>query len=298
MNTHRRPASLRALRTFCVAARHQNFRKAAEHLHITASAVSHQVKSLEDELGQRLFERANGTLKLNDTGRSLYRKLDPLIDDIDSVVAKHRDAELGGTLRISVQPFLASELFVPQLREFIDEHPEFDIRIDTSDETWDVHPEHADVSIRLFASPPKNLSSDLLIPLRLVAAVAPEVKERLKVGKNRGLDAITLIVHDTRADGWREWQRVSGVRLPEPVSVLRLDSMIAVARAAERGMGAALVPVPMSCAWFESGSLVPLTDDVVDTGDAYYFVCDRDVAGKKIVSELRAWVLHNMTAAA
>lgn len=294
MNTQHRPASLRALRTFCVAAQHQNFRKAAEYLHITASAVSHQVKSLEDELGQRLFERKNGALELNTTGQSLFQKLDPLINNIDGIVANHRDVELGGTLRISVQPFLASEIFVPQLREFIQEHPEFDIVVDTSDESWDVHPEHADISIRVFRKPPLNLFSERLMPLRLVAAVSPELKSRLTITKGRIDNPMTLIVHDTRADAWEGWQRVSNVKLPESTGILRLDSMIAVARAAERGMGAALVPVPMSCAWFESGSLEPLTDDVVDTGDAYYFVCDKENADTKIVSQLQAWVLQNL----
>lgn len=294
MNAEHRPSSLRALRAFCVAARHESFRKAAEDLHITASAVSHQVKSLEEEIGQRLFNRDKANLKLNETGRSLFQKLHPLINDIDGIVARHRDVELGGTLHISVQPFLASEIFVPRLREFIDAHPEFDIRVDTSDETWDVHPGHANVSIRLFDSPPKHLFSELLMPLRLVAAVSPELQKQLAIRKRTLAESITLIVHETRADGWEQWQRVSGISLPKTFNTIRLDSMIAVARAAERGMGAALVPVPMSCAWFESGSLVPLTDDVVETGDAYYFVCDRDDADKKIVSELRTWVLQNL----
>lgn len=296
MNTAHRPSSLRALRAFCVAARHESFRKAAEDLHITASAVSHQVKSLEEEIGQRLFDRSKANLTLNETGRSLFQKLHPLINDIDGIVARHRDVELGGTLHVSVQPFLASELFVPRLREFIDDHPEFDIRVDTSDETSDVHPGHANVSIRLFDKPPKHLFSERLMPLRLVAAVSPDLQKKMGKQNARLPESLTLIVHDTRADAWEQWRRVSGIRLPQPVNKLRLDSMIAVARAAERGMGAALVPVPMSCAWFESGSLVPLTEDVVETGDAYYFVCDRNDADKKIVAELRAWVLQNLGA--
>ena len=119
--------SLRGLRTFCVAARYQSFRAAGEELFVTASAVSHQIKSLEEELGKQLFDRNTRDLSLTDIGRSLYEEVSPLIEQLDRVVAKYRAGAVSSSIRLSVQPFFASEMFVPRLREFTAEHPGIDI---------------------------------------------------------------------------------------------------------------------------------------------------------------------------
>ena len=81
--------SLRGLRTFCVAARYESFRTAGEELFITASAVSHQIKSLEEELGEQLFDRTGRDTSLTETGRLLYEEASPLIEQLDTVVAKY-----------------------------------------------------------------------------------------------------------------------------------------------------------------------------------------------------------------
>ena len=126
--------SLRGLRTFCVAARLGSFRRASEELFVTASAVSHQIKSLEDELGEPLFARSNRDRVLTATGELLYAKLNPLIEQLDTVVSGFKTGSVRVSIRISVQPFFASEYFVPRLSEFAAQHPEIDIQVGTSDE--------------------------------------------------------------------------------------------------------------------------------------------------------------------
>jgi LysR family glycine cleavage system transcriptional activator len=110
--------SLRGLRTFCVAARYESFRTAGEELFITASAVSHQIKSLEEELGEPLFDRTSRELSLTETGKSFYEDVSPLIEQLDAEVAKYKKGATSSSIRISVQPFFASEFFVPRLSEF------------------------------------------------------------------------------------------------------------------------------------------------------------------------------------
>ena len=128
-------ASLRGLRTFCVAARYESFKAAADELFITSSAVSQQIKALEEELGVKLFERGTRELSLSEPGQALFAKLSPLIDQLDSAVA---DFKTSGrrmkSVRISAQPFFASEFFIPRLSEFTALHPEIDIQVGTSDE--------------------------------------------------------------------------------------------------------------------------------------------------------------------
>ena len=102
---------------------------------------------------------------------------------------------------------------------------------------------------------------------------------------------VPLLVHDNRPKAWRQWQQSSGIEIPQDASIIRLDSMIA--RAAERGLGVALVPVQLSDAWFESGSLVALSDHELLTRDAYYFVCRTDDADNETIRTLRRWVLQN-----
>lgn len=287
-----RNLSLRGLRTFCIAAEHESFRDAAELLFVTASAVSHQIRNLEEELGKALFERRPRALALTDAGRALYDDVSPLIHRLDDVTSRHKAAVSRSTLSISVQPFFASELFVPRLPEFRASHPDIDIKIDTSDESTEKHPGKADVSIRVFKSPPANLVAHPLFPLRLVPVAAPEFRAKLKVKAGTITSDFPVIVHDTRPKAWQLWARASGIELPKDVMSLRLDSMIAVARAAERGLGAALVPVQLSDSWIRSGSLVQLFSQELTTTDVYYFVCRTEDSDDKNVRSLRHWVLQ------
>jgi len=285
--------SLRGLRTFCVAARYESFRTAGEELFITASAVSHQIKSLEEELGQQLFERGSRELSLTDTGQSLYEEVSPLIEKLDAVAASYKTGATSSSIRISVQPFFGSEYFVPRLSEFTAAHPEIDIQVGTSDESTEKHPSDADVSIRLFRSPPPDMPSNLLFPLRMVPAGSPEFKKAMTVRNKKIVSEFPIVVHETHPKAWAKWANAAGIQLPEKSKVIRLDSTIAVLRAAQRGLGAALVPVPMGDLWLKEGSLVRLFRKEYVANVSYYLVCKEDRAEDSGVRKLRHWILEN-----
>lgn len=288
--------SLRGLRTFCLAARYESFQAAGDVLAVTASAVSHQIKNLEQELGIDLFDRG-GALKLTSAGRQLYEEAGPLIDELDAIAAKFKARGQRRTVRVSVQPFFASELFVPRLKEFSAGNPDIDIQVSTSDETQEKHPADADLSVRLFRSPPPELLTDLLFPLKMVPAGSPEFRDSLKVRNKKIVSDFPIIVHETRPDAWTNWASQAGIALPEGKKVVRFDSMIAVVRAAERGLGAALVPVPMANSYFESGSLVPLFRQELIADVSYYLACKPDRAGDPAVDALRHWILESFAEA-
>lgn len=285
--------SLRGLRTFCVAARYASFRTAGEELFITASAVSYQIKSLEEELGEQLFDRNSRELKLTEIGQSLYDEVSPLIEQLDAATAKYRKGAVSSSIRISVQPFFASEYFVPRLSEFTAKHPEIDIQVGTSDESSEKHPADADLSIRLFRSPPANMPSNLLFPLRMAPAGTPEFKKALRVKKKKIVSEFPIVVHESHPKAWQKWAESAGIELPENSKVTRLDSMIAVVRAAQRGIGAALVPVPIGELWFTEGSVVRLFKDEYVADVSYYLVCTEDRANDESVSLLRQWIVRN-----
>ncbi|MFU8896342.1 MAG: LysR substrate-binding domain-containing protein [Gammaproteobacteria bacterium] len=286
------PVSLRGLRAFCAAAHHESFRIAGEDLFITPSAVSHQIKNLEDVLGDQLFERNGRDLKLSSLGVSLYEEVGPLINQLEDIVGRYMDQKPRASIRISVQPFFASECLIPRLNEFTEANPEIDIKIGTSDETADRHPPDADMSIRLFRTPPPEMQSDLLFPLRLAPAGSPDFKRRLKVKDGKILSDFPIIVHETYPNAWKQWAETSGLSLPKSPKVTRLDSMIAVVRAAQRGSGAALVPVPISDLWFKEGSIVRLFDQDVVASVSYYLVCAPELTRDERLATFREWILR------
>jgi LysR family glycine cleavage system transcriptional activator len=286
-------SSLRGLRTFCIAARYLSFRTAADELFVTSSAVSHQIKSIEEELGQPLFERGSREIKLTDTGQSLYEAINPLIEQLDEAMAGFKAGGRRQSVRISVQPFFASEYFVPRLSEFTAANPEIDIQVGTSDESAEKYPSDADLSIRLFKNPPSNMTSNLLFPLRMVPAGSPDFKKSIKVRKKKIVSDFPIIVHETRPKAWKHWSESSGIELPENSKMTRLDSMIAVVRATERGIGAAMVPVPMADLWFKQGSIVRLFKDELVADVSYYLVCREDRVDDAGVLRLREWILEN-----
>lgn len=291
MPTVNRQTSLRGLRTFCIAAECPSFRAAADRLFITASAVSHQIKSLEEEFGTRLFERSGRSLQLTSAGQSLYDDVNPLVSQLDATTSRHKRNKPRTALNISVQPFFASELFVPRLTDFTRKNPDIEIKVDTSDESAEKHPADSDVSIRVFRSTPRDHASDRLFALRLIPAASAAFRDKLRIRDKSIVGDFPVIIHDSRPRAWMDWQRESGIEIPRNAPTIRLDSMIAVARAAERGLGAALVPSQLSDSWFDSGALVRLLPHELVTDDAYYFVCRRANENNENVALLRKWVL-------
>ena len=288
--------SLRGLRTFSIAARCGSFRKAGEELFITASAVSHQIKSLEDELGELLFDRNSRELSLTETGKSLYEDVSPLIEQLDTVAASYKKGDISSSIRISVQPFFASEYFVPRLSEFAAKHPEIDIQVGTSDESAEKHRADADLSIRLFRSPPPDMPSNLLFPLRMLPAGSPDFMKSMKVKNKKIVSDFPIIVHESQPKAWADWVKASGIQIPESTKVIRLDSMIAVVRAAQRGIGAALVPVPIGQLWFDEGSIVRLFNKELVADVSYYLVTKQERSSDRSVMLLRDWIVKNFAA--
>jgi len=283
---------MRALRAFCAAAHRESFRHAADDLFLTASAVSHQIKQLEDELGVQLFVRRPRGLRLTDAGRALVEDLDPVLEDLDTIVERNSRRSSATPLRLSVLPFFASELLLPRLSGFLAQHPDITVTVDTTDDDADTLDPSADISIRLLSSPPRGDGHDRLFPLRLAPVGAPAMYDDIRVVAGRIVSDPTLIVHNARPRAWHEWQRSSGIALPRHARTVRLDSMNAVARAAEQGIGAALMPVRMSRAWLESGTLVPLFDHELELREAYYLTGGSGASVPASVATLREWLLQ------
>lgn len=284
--------SLRGLRTFCIVARRGSFRGAAEDLFLTPSAISHQIKNLESELEVTLFDRGARSLRLTEAAEMLFQESSPLIEKLDEVASRFCTLYGQRTLRVSAQPFFASELLVPRLSDFIGKNPGITIDINTEDQASEKHPGAADISIRLFRKPPANLNVYELFPLRLVPACSPALARQLSWNAKKPLAGLPLIVHSKRPNAWRQWAHSAGVEVGSPSGVIRLETMISVARAAEQGVGLALMPLPLSESWFRSGSLVKLYDHELLTPDRYFAATREEDSQRSEVRTFRNWVLQ------
>ena len=270
MNSTRlsRPPALRNLRAFCIAARHCSFKIAADELYLTPSAVSHQMKELEESLGVRLFERVERSL--TQFTRRNRRK----------------------SLRMMLPPFFASELFVPRLTTFCAAHPDIDIQIDTSDPHPTLHPPTSDVSIVLADGAPQGVKAAKLFSLKLSAVCAKEHAATVVRMGREVFREMALIVHRPRPFAWASWAQEVGLEAPEPKNIIELDSMFAVVRAAERGVGVALVPTALCGAWFDTGALVRIFSIELATSDTYYLVSRPKDAEKEEVTAVTEWALE------
>jgi len=265
---------MRALRAFCAAAENESFRLAADDLFLTASAVSHQIRQLESALGVELFKRSARSLSLTDAGIALADDLRPTLEDLDVVI--QRNSRVAGQ------------------EEFFADNPDISVTVDTSDDDADKIARSADVSIRLFSSPPATDIRDRLFALRLIAVGSPEFYDDVKVVSGRITSRFPLIVHDARPRAWQRWQRSSGITLPGQGKIIRLNSMISIARAAEQGLGAALMPAQLCDVRIRSGSLVPLFAHELDYSEAYYLTCSGAAAAQPHIATFRRWLLREL----
>lgn len=286
-----RNVSMRALRAFSVAAERLSFRLAADDLFITASAISHQIKLLEAEIGKPLFRRLPRGLELTAAGKALQKDLQPALEALDQVVLQHCGRGDTAELRIAVRPLFANELLMPRLREFLEQNPELRIRVETSEDA-DSDDAASDACIRLFAEEPATGEWDLLFPVSHIPIGSVDLYSKIKVVGGRIRDPFPLIVHDGRPNDWRDWQKQTGLKLPRDCPVIELNSSLAVSRAAEQGLGAALLPGVLCTPLIERGAVVPLFDQALDADEGFYFGSSRPLRDDPAFSQFHAWVLQ------
>jgi LysR family transcriptional regulator, glycine cleavage system transcriptional activator len=183
------------LRAFVAAARRESVRAAADELDVTPSAVSHQIRILEDWVGQLLFVRTARQIQLTSLGRTLFRRLDAGFCAIAEAAKSARAGARDGSLRISALPLITSIWLVPRLQKFEDlcakEGAEVVIEIDTRNALADFETDNVDVAIRNAHRPSANLVSHKLLDVRVVRLCAARVAD--KIERPADLSRVTLI---------------------------------------------------------------------------------------------------------
>jgi len=288
--------SLKFLKTFQIAASRLSFKAAAEELFITPSAVSHQIKTLEEQLGVALFERGAHSLTLTEGGRNYLQHMEALFARLETVTEQLRGRFGRGVVRLHITPFFATEMLLPKLTSLLEAQPDTDIHINTV-QALESHPADADVSIVVNAAPEDGLACHKLFSQAFVPACSPLLLQRIPIDTAADLNRHTLIAHEARRDAWERWAESVGIEL-RPRKVIRFDTMSAAAQAAEHGVGVALVSSRLSHDRFAQGSLVKLFDTELATGESYFLLLRPEDAARPDVRTLTQWILDEFRSAA
>src|SRR5688500_6059816 len=288
-----RTPSLKAIKTFQIAAKHSSFAVAASELCITPSAVSHQIKTLETQLGLPLFLRSARALALTDAGARYLEQIDDLFMRLESVTEQLRARFGRSSVRLHVPAYFASEMLLPRLSEFSQLHDGIDLRIDTSGNGGRNHVAEADISVVVGTGPWNGLVAHPLFAQTMVPACSPELLAEKPVRRYEDLNAHTLLVHEARREDWDRWATAVGMKELRPAQIVRIDSMSAATRAAEKKIGIALLPAELSRRKFTAGRLVRVFDDELVTQENYTLLVRTEDENRDDIRALCAWLVES-----
>ena len=289
--------SLDLLRGFRVAARHLSFTRAAQELHVTQSAISQEIKTLEDQIGKPLFRRVHRALQLTRAGEELYYAIDEALALIDA--ATGRVAESGKTISVTTTTALASLWLAPSLPRFNRLHPGIDVQIVATNDRADLEREHMDIAIRAVTRGANAPNGERLVDCDIFPVCSPALaRDRAHPLRSPAdLAHHVRLDYETVRDGrpWSEWDVwFDAMKIPavEPASTLRFfshyDQLIPAVIA---GNGVAMGARPHLTHYLRDGVLcAPFGLETAVNVSTFFIVVRHAVAGNEAVQAFVAWL--------
>lgn len=283
---------------FEAAARTLSFTKAAQELFITQSAVSRQIKALEDNLGLKLFERRPRSLALTENGQALYRIATDVLDRLQTATDRLRAEIHTRQLSITTTTGFASLWLIPRLKRFTSLHPEIDVRISATTDALNLERSLIDLAIRYCRpeSVPEGavrLFGEEMIPVCSRVLLRDKMRP---LKQPRDLAHHTLLHFDyTGAEAmymdWGTWLTALGIGELKPAGALHFSQYEQMIQAAISGQGVALGRQPLVNELIESGTLAAPFKQTLVGSRAYFIIQSRLSAGKPHVHEFAQWLL-------
>jgi LysR family transcriptional regulator, glycine cleavage system transcriptional activator len=283
---------LNALRCFDIAAKHLSFTKAAAELHVTHSAVSHQIKALEEWLGLPLFRRVNRGLVLTEAGQAYLKPIREAFERLGDATRRLRVRERSGPLTVSVMPSFAGKWLVPRLGRFRQRHPDIDVRISASSELADFARDDVDIAVRYGRGNWPGLRVELLMHETLFVVCSPSLLQ----GPNAIREPADIARHtllsdlDWRIDVWQIWFDAAGLANIEARRALSFNYSNLMIQAAVDGLGVALSQHALAGDDLAAGRLVRPFDISLPTEYAYYVVMPEVSAERPKIAAFRNWL--------
>jgi len=299
----RRPLSLTNLRAFEAVSRTLNFGVAAEELHVTQSAVSRQIKGLEDELGAQLFTRGTRHVQITPDGQTLLRAVEPLLAKLDTSVQHIRRSR--SRRRVSVTTFASfgSLWLLPRIEAFQREHPDIDIRVSAHDALEDLDDPELDLALRYLSPASVQAGAAHLFDETLTPVVSRSLWDRIRNGAApplaRPADLVgqTLLEEDddrasTEFLSWRHWLACHDQPALEPRRWLYLNFTYQQVQAALAGHGVALARVPLVFEALQRGELVEPFGEAgrITSPFSYWMLVAPGSRTRPEVTQFTAWV--------
>jgi LysR family glycine cleavage system transcriptional activator len=251
--------TLKSIQAFEAAARLSSFALAADELFVTPSAISHQIKLLEDQLSVRLFHRVHRAVILTDIGRQYAEEIAAAFARIDKATRDIGRIEKSDILTVHATPSIATQWLMPRLARFSAQHPDIDVRLNASSAPVDLTRESVDIDIRYGArrlQPAGTMVLDL--PLE---TIVPLCSPRLANGEHpirsvADLRNHTLIHSEGCLVGWRDWMRLHRKTVLDITRGPRFDRSFMAISAAADGMGVCLESLLLVQRELKTGTLV------------------------------------------
>jgi LysR family glycine cleavage system transcriptional activator len=287
---------LNPLRVFESVARHLSFTAAAEELHITQGAVSHQIKTLENWLGFELLDRSNRRLRLTRGGEVYAGQLTSAFAHIVQATQELLVSGSHQILTIRGHTTLFVRWLIPFLPRFQAEHPDIRVRLfSTSTDGTDFRREQADVGIIYGEGPWPGLRSDLLLSDALTPVLSPALAAQLPAPCSaEDLLALPLLYSNRRPQHWSEWIEAVGATRARTAGDIYCEDLSIVYQCAIDGLGVALGQLSYVSKELENGTLVAPHPFVLTRARGYHLVCPTEFAEEPKVSRFREWLLAQL----
>ena len=295
----RRPLPpLNSLRAFEATARHLSFSKAAQELHVTPAALSHQVRGLEEQLGLKLFHRRARSIELTEAARTIYPGIRTGFEAIREAVERLDRGKQDRVLVVSSTPGLTAKWLVPRLYKFLALHPDIETRITASVAYANFATDDIDVGIRLSSGVHPDLYVEKLSDEWLLPLCSPRLLEGphpLRAAQD--LKHFTLIQVDLPGvvPTWTDWMDMVGLDGIDTTRGLRLNVADHALDAASEGVGVVLAYKMVAARDIALKRLVvPFGPEIPLPGRAYYFVCAKGQEKRAPIKAFRDWMFNEM----
>ncbi|HET9933626.1 MAG TPA: transcriptional regulator GcvA [Polyangiaceae bacterium] len=285
--------SLNALLAFDSAARHESFTRAARELGVTQTAVSHQIKALEAELGVLLFRRSPKRLSLTEDGLAWSAELRVIFQRLRdaNVRLRSRSRSERPVVSVTTIPSFGARWLVPRLGKFMTQHADIDVRISANEQLVDFGLEPFDLGIRYGSGRYSGLVTEKLAEDAWVVVCAPGLPGRNRLKTPADLAKVPLLCDD-HPDAWSAWFGATSRECPAFTARSEYTDSSMLVEAALRGQGVALARWSLACDELENGRLeLPFPKEPpVRTGRAYYLVGPREAFRRPPVAAFRDWL--------
>jgi LysR family transcriptional regulator, glycine cleavage system transcriptional activator len=286
--------ALNALKAFEVAGRTGSFTRAAELLNVTQSAVSRQVRQLEEQLEEPLLQRRHHHLELTAAGRVLLQALQQSFDKIELTVRSIQEKTHLNRLRVNAPPTFASRWLMPRLGRLREQHPELEISLTTRTQDSLVESSVLDCAIRFGNGEWDGLDNVLLMQERHVAVCAPALLARRQDQNGIDLNRFTLLhvlaSDDQRYLTWQHWLKAAGIEGVDTLGGYEFDLLDHAIRAAVDGLGITIADRNMIARELASGQLTQVLNVHVDGHQSYWLVTRPEQTALPHLVQFKEWL--------